>query len=235
MVAPIPATTGVNVATNFDPVAMTVNSSGQIFLLDTNPDQIVEIDPNTGATVGAPIAVSGINLGGTTAGGLRIDSSTGYFWVGMSSDNRIAVIQPDGTLDQVIDLSSDGLTTSVLTGIDFLSGDLLVSSARGVVYRFAVPGSPTSVVAGDHRDLAKLLDADLDRFLADQPQFDENENHLDRDFDVVQMVKELEVNQDVVGRLRFDFELVDGNADPWGDIDRLFEDSLDDVLDEVFV
>jgi DNA-binding beta-propeller fold protein YncE len=106
-------------------------------VLDDNPNQFVEIDPATGAQVGAAKATPfDINFGG-----LAVDAVTSDLWVASSQVNTIAEINPaTGAVVRTIDLAPQGLSSEA-SGLAFdASNRLLVSSIRGVVYRVDIPG-----------------------------------------------------------------------------------------------
>ena len=116
------------------------SDGGHLYVLDSNPDQIVEINTASGEIVSqtnVPVAFPGVN-----AGGLTIDPVTGNFWVGGHNGEGILEVATDGTLVRILDVNGQGITNE-LTGLDFnAAGNLLVSSTYGVVYEVAIAAPP---------------------------------------------------------------------------------------------
>ncbi len=136
-------TTGVQVAavtlvTSLDGVAAVFHPGrATLFVLDDNPNQLVEINPVTGASIGTAITTPfDINFGG-----LAVDPVTSNLWIASSSVNTIAEINPaTGAVVRTIDLAPQGLSGEA-SGLAFdASNRLLVSSTNGVVYRVDIPG-----------------------------------------------------------------------------------------------
>jgi len=100
-----------------------------LFGLDGSLDQLIELNPATGATVNA------FALGFDVAfGGLAIDASNNL-WIGTSANSIIRRFNvTTDTVDQTIDLAKDSISTE-LTGLaNEAPGFLVGSSNRGVVY-----------------------------------------------------------------------------------------------------
>nr|WP_161501232.1 Ig-like domain-containing protein [Rhodopirellula sp. SM50] len=128
--------TGVILATrdlgqNHDPVAGVYDpTSGSLFLLDGSPDQLLQIDPTTGAVQNSFALPIDVNYGG-----LAIDPVTGNLWIGSSQTTSVSEYTTAGALVRTVDLSVQGLGNE-LSGLAFdAAGRLFVSSTNGVVYR----------------------------------------------------------------------------------------------------
>ena len=111
----------MTLAENLDPVSGAYDAAdgGHLYVLDNDPDAVVEINPADGSTMGSIDVSTFINLAGTNAGGLAVDPVSGNLWVGGSTDTRVAEFQRDGTLVGSVDLALQGLDNGVLTGLDF--------------------------------------------------------------------------------------------------------------------
>ena len=127
-------------AANLDPVSMAVDGN-QLFVLDNNPDRIVEINPTNGQEIASVDVSSFLNFGGNNAGGLRVHPTTGNFWLASSSDGRVAEITPAGALvGTSISLANVGSPT----GLDFDNSDnILVSNTWGMINRYPLTPPPT--------------------------------------------------------------------------------------------
>ena len=147
---------------NIDPIDMTYDATnGQLFVLDSNPDQIVEVNTTNGSVV-SRIDVTE-SFPGANAGGITIDSSTGNFWIGGSSGVNVVEIDRTGVVQRFFDANALGITNE-LTGLDFdANDDLLVSSAFGVIHRVSLPELPPPPPADpqfvfDSEDLVNVAD-----------------------------------------------------------------------------
>ena len=115
---------------------------------------IDEIDPATGATLSSiPVPL----MPDYSGGGLAIDPSTGDLWVGATTSTQVVEVTRTGTVVRTVDLASRGIVSSQIApipengggrelisgeigGLAFnASGQLLVSSRRGVVYLVNLP------------------------------------------------------------------------------------------------
>ena len=104
---------------------------GSLFLLDGSPNQVIEIDPDTGLELNrfsASVSLSN--------GGIVVDPATGSLWVASDQANQLVELDPaDGSVLQTIDLTSQSITFE-LSGLAFdAEGNLLASSTRGAVYQ----------------------------------------------------------------------------------------------------
>ena len=119
---------------NIDPVAVVYDpgDGGHLYVLDGNPNEVVEIDPTTGARIEAGSFATPFDI---NTGALALDPGGETLWIGSNPTNIIAEVQRDGTVVRTIDLSSQGISNEI-TGLAFDSdGNLLASSTLGVVYR----------------------------------------------------------------------------------------------------
>ena len=125
----------------FDP------TSGHLFLIDrsVNPNRIVEIDPATGL----PVAGTGFNAPFNAGeAGMALDAS-GNLWYGSDQRYRhrrvqaqlIGHLRRDGTASRQPGAARRGSGRGVRSCID-TSGNLLVASTQGVVYRINVALDP---------------------------------------------------------------------------------------------
>jgi streptogramin lyase len=112
--------------------------SGHIYLIDRAPgtDQIVAIDPATGAEIASSRFNLPFNAG---EAGLALDpAADGTFWYGSDQSNSVVHLSAAGTVLTTDDLSTQGVTGGT-NGLSFdNTGNLLVASQYGVVYRVAV-------------------------------------------------------------------------------------------------
>ena len=125
----------------FDP------TSGHLFLIDrsVNPNRIVEIDPATGL----PVAGTGFNAPFNAGeAGMALDAS-GNLWYGSDQSTDIVEFKRnssgtfDGTELRRVSLALQGADQGEVSGLAFdTSGNLLVASTQGVVYRINVALDP---------------------------------------------------------------------------------------------
>ncbi|MBX9699617.1 MAG: hypothetical protein K2X74_09275, partial [Acetobacteraceae bacterium] len=129
------ATTGAVIAqlavsANFDFIAGVYHAGrNTLFGLDGSPDQLIEINPATGATVNTFALAFDVQ-----SGGLSIDA-VGNIWMATSGGSIIRRFNvATNTVDQTIDLAKDSISTE-LTGLATEAPGFVVgSSNRGVVY-----------------------------------------------------------------------------------------------------
>jgi hypothetical protein len=117
-------------ATNFDFVAGLYHAGrNTLFGLDGSPDQLIEINPATGATVNTFLLAFDVQ-----AGGLSVDAA-GNIWIATSGSSLIRRFNvTTNTVDQTIDLAKDSVSNE-LTGLAHEAPGFVVgSSNRGVVY-----------------------------------------------------------------------------------------------------
>ncbi|WP_419580402.1 Ig-like domain-containing protein [Stieleria magnilauensis] len=150
--------TGVILATrdlglNHDPVAGVYHpTSGSLFLLDGSPDQLLQIDPTSGAVLNSFALPIDVNYGG-----LAIDPVTGNLWIGSSQTTSVSEYTTAGVLVRSVNLSAQGLGNE-LSGLAFdAAGRLFVSSNNGVVYRLdlapiAAPAPVLSSISATAKD-----------------------------------------------------------------------------------
>jgi hypothetical protein len=111
----------------YDPV------SGHLFLLAHNSNNLVELDPASGATLhsyAVPINIQSWS-------GIAIDPVTGNFWIGSTSGGSDVVeINKTGVEIRRVNLASQGIDQGEISGLAFdTTGKLLVASTQGVVYQ----------------------------------------------------------------------------------------------------
>ena len=124
------------VAVLFDPAA-----GGHLYVLDSSPTRLVEINPASGAVVRSIDLSAVIQLNGGT-GGLAKHPTSGNYYVTGYVAGKIVEIRPDGTLVRTIDLAAQGLA-STLTGLAFdNAGNLFASTYWGNIYRVALSSTP---------------------------------------------------------------------------------------------
>src|SRR5690606_6648387 len=100
----------------YDPV------SGSLFILDGNPDQVLQLDPATGVVQNSFDLPFDVNHGG-----MAIDPTSGNLWIGSSATNSVSEYTTAGDLVRSVDLEDQGLSKE-LSGLAFDSlGRLLVS------------------------------------------------------------------------------------------------------------
>ncbi|MCC6717884.1 MAG: pre-peptidase C-terminal domain-containing protein, partial [Acetobacteraceae bacterium] len=118
----------------FDP------ASGHLFVVDrrSSPDRIAEINPDTGALIG------GFDLPFNAGeSGLAIDPVTGNLWYGSDNSNSVVEITTAGVTVRTVSLVDQGINNTEVSGLAFdASGQLLVASTQGRVYRVTLPPAP---------------------------------------------------------------------------------------------
>ena len=113
-------------------------TTGTLFFLDGNTDQVIEIDPATGGEISRFAAGTDTNNGGITV------APNGNLWIVGDVNNNLVELDTDGMLLQTIDLTSQGVDRE-LSGIDFIDNDRFVaSSTRGVIYQLTNPTAAAS-------------------------------------------------------------------------------------------
>jgi outer membrane protein assembly factor BamB len=141
-------TATLNLTQNIDPVAVQYDPSGggHLYVLDTSPDEVVEIDPATGARIRA--FATTLPAGTQDAGGLAFHPTTGNLWVGTSINTPlVAELNPTtGALIRTVDLAPFGLGSDI-SGLAFnAAARLLVSSYRtGVVHVLDLAAPPVDL------------------------------------------------------------------------------------------
>ena len=137
------ATTGDVLATldlgqNLDPVAGVFHPlSGHLFVLDQDPNEVVELNPSDGSVLGRFPTPFDIAMGG-----LAIDPVTGNLWIGSSNANAVAEVSTDGTVLRQVNLEPQSISFEI-SGLAFTPlGQLVASSNRGVVYGLSLAVSP---------------------------------------------------------------------------------------------
>ena len=122
-------------AGNYDLTAGVYDATtGSLFILDNAGSQMREINPATGAQIGAAIALP-INV--QSWAGLAIDPVSGNFWIGSSSGGgQVVEIRRNGTEVRRIALTTQGINEGEISGLAFgTDGKLWVASTQGVVYK----------------------------------------------------------------------------------------------------
>ncbi|MGA2930370.1 MAG: pre-peptidase C-terminal domain-containing protein, partial [Solirubrobacteraceae bacterium] len=115
-------------------------ASGHLFVVGqlNGTTQVVEINPATGAAVNSfapPFTASGW-------AGLTIDPTTGDLWYGSDQSTNAVELTRAGAVVRQISLTTQGETGSV-SGLSFdASGDLLVSTSSGTIYRISLGYNP---------------------------------------------------------------------------------------------
>jgi DNA-binding beta-propeller fold protein YncE len=166
-------TATLNLTQNIDPVAVQYDPSGggHLYVLDTSPDEVVEIDPATGARIRA--FATTLPAGTQDAGGLAFHPTTGNLWVGTSINTPlVAELNPTtGALIRTVDLAPFGLGSDI-TGLAFnAAARLLVSSYRTGVVHVIDLAAPSPVTEAASPPIA--VDAVLRDVMGDDSGADE--------------------------------------------------------------
>ena len=152
------------------------STATSLFVLDNNPDRIVEINPTNGQEIASVDVSSFLNFGGSNAGGLRVHPTTGNFWLASSSDGRVAEITPAGAL---VGTSISLANVGAPTGLDFDNSDnILVSNTWGMVNRYPLGGGIGSAKIPASGDLDGDGTVDGTDFLIWQFGFGRTENAI---------------------------------------------------------
>jgi DNA-binding beta-propeller fold protein YncE len=128
----------LNLAGNYDLTAGVFDaSSGKIFILENSPgNRMLQINPATGALEAAitvPLTINGW-------AGIAVSPVSGNLWIGSTAGNSVVEITRTGAEVRRIDLSSQGVNQSEISGLSFLpDGRLLVASTQGSVFRVVLP------------------------------------------------------------------------------------------------
>jgi hypothetical protein len=107
-------------------------SSGHLFLLSHQLNQMIELN----AATGAEIARIDMPLNVQNYAGMAIDPNDGNFWIGTySSTSQLVKVDRTGKELRRIDLASQGVTSNEINGLAFnADGTLRVASQRGAIY-----------------------------------------------------------------------------------------------------
>ena len=107
--------------------------TGRLFVLQHQSNKLAEVNAATGEQIAA------FDLPGNIQSwaGLAIDPVTGNLWIGGSNTGSVVhEVKRDGTLVRTVNLQSQGINQSEISGLVFdAQGKLLVASTQGVVYK----------------------------------------------------------------------------------------------------
>ena len=133
----INATTGaviasLNFAQNYDVIGGTFDTaSGRMFLLDWSPDQVIEVNPTTGAQ----ISIFTLPFDVYNAG-IAVNPLNGNLVIVTSQDNKIYEYTKAGVQVRAVSLAALNIDNELTSIAVDSTGLAYLSSNRGVVYRF---------------------------------------------------------------------------------------------------
>lgn len=105
-------------------------STGNLYLLDYDANQVVVINPSNGAELARWAAGIDVNNGS-----LALDPSGNSLWLATDREPRVLKLSFTGTLIKQVDLAAQNVTGGI-NGIDFdASGNLLLSSNFNVLFK----------------------------------------------------------------------------------------------------
>jgi hypothetical protein len=114
-------------------------STGRLYLLDNNSNEVVVINPETGAELGRWLTPYDIGHGS-----LALDPSGNSLWIATDQSSQIVQVSFSGVELNRFNAGLQNVTGGI-TGIDFdSSGKLLVSTYWNVVYRVDPSSTPVS-------------------------------------------------------------------------------------------